>query len=141
MATNAPTDPIERYMTEYRGMKADNAESTFRKHRSNLQRFREQLDKPLLDVTAVEVRYWINDKRADGMADTTVMGYKASLSRFYRRAKVNDWIETNPVEEVVWDDYDLSKKSQKQKESPDSDRIQPLTKSEVNASVMNYLSD
>jgi integrase/recombinase XerD len=37
----------------------------------------------------------------------------------------------------VWDDYDLSKKSQKQKESPDSDRIQPLTKSEVNALCEN----
>lgn len=125
---------IQWYMGEYKALEeGEVGDSTFDLRERQLRQFREWFGGGLADVTDDDIRDYIIDLSSDGYASTTISSRRWALSKFYRRMANEGRIETNPYEQVSWKDISVASASetQKQRESDDGKRIQPLSQKEV----------
>jgi integrase/recombinase XerD len=135
------TDHIDWFIRRWKAFDAneDTSETTYETRRGQLERFRDWYGADLATVTGEDIEDFITEKSVgEGYAPTTLSGYRWALSKFYRFMEQADRVDRDPLDDVQLKDMGAVKNTpQKKLKADDGERINPLTRDEVDALIDN----
>lgn len=84
------------HVKKYEGL----AKSTLSAYKLNVTIFISKVAKPMSDITADDIREYLNNKVVDGTAISTANSHRACLSTFFGWVYDEEYIERNPMRKV-----------------------------------------